>query len=144
MHRTHFLFQFQRLHKRPTSQQPLAILPAKFAGHLCVASHGGPAVLTTQRHRHMGPCSSVFVRGLWGPNISGRRRCWTAKVRFFFWLVMHDRCWSWTAERRRFRHGLQDSHNCVICDQASETMHHILLGCVFRLKNVLRRGREKK
>lgn len=50
------------------------------------------------------------------------------RVRFFFWLVMHGRCW--TAERR-FRHGLQDSPVCIMCDQQDETMDHILLDCSF-------------
>jgi hypothetical protein len=50
------------------------------------------------------------------------------KVKFFFWLVMHGRCW--TADRR-FRHGLQDSNACIFCDQGAETMNHILLGCPF-------------
>ena len=50
------------------------------------------------------------------------------KVHFFFWLVMHDCCW--TAERR-FRHGLQDSNRCIFCDQLPETMHHIIIGCVY-------------
>lgn len=62
----------------------------------------------------------------------GTKQIWKTqallRVRFFFWLVMHDRCW--TAEWR-CRHGLQDSDTCVICDLASETMDHILLGCVF-------------
>lgn len=48
------------------------------------------------------------------------------KVRFFFWLVMHGRCW--TAERRH-RHGLQDSGSCIFCDQLPETMDHLLIGC---------------
>jgi hypothetical protein len=48
------------------------------------------------------------------------------KVRFFFWLVVHERCW--TADRR-FRHGLQESNICVICDQAPETLDHLLCGC---------------
>lgn len=41
---------------------------------------------------------------------------------------MHKRCW--TAERR-FRHGLQDSANCIFCDQLLETMDHVILGCVY-------------
>jgi len=48
------------------------------------------------------------------------------KVRFFFWLVVHERCW--TADRR-FRRGLQQSDTCVICDQAPETMDHLLCSC---------------
>jgi hypothetical protein len=49
-------------------------------------------------------------------------------VRFFFWLVMHGRCWT---AARRFRHGLQSTDACVLCDQASDTMDHLLLGCCF-------------
>lgn len=49
-------------------------------------------------------------------------------VKFFFWLVMHGRCW--TADMR-FHHGIQDSNTCIICDQEAETMDHILLGCSF-------------
>lgn len=41
-------------------------------------------------------------------------------------MALHRRCW--TAERRR--HGLQDDDSCVMCLQASETLDHILLGCV--------------
>lgn len=62
----------------------------------------------------------------------GARQIWKTaappRARFFFWLVMHDRCW--TAERR-FRHGLQTSSTCIICNQGTETMDHILLGCCF-------------
>jgi hypothetical protein len=49
-------------------------------------------------------------------------------VRFFFWLVLHGRCW--TAERR-FRHGLQATSTCILCDQGCETIDHILVGCVY-------------
>jgi len=62
----------------------------------------------------------------------GAKQIWKTSapphVKFFFWLVMHGRCW--TADRR-FRHGLQESNTCVICDQEAETMDHILLGCSF-------------
>jgi len=50
------------------------------------------------------------------------------RVRFFFWLTLHGRCWTGD---RRFTHGLQDSNVCISCDQAPEIMDHILLGCVF-------------
>ena len=50
------------------------------------------------------------------------------KVRYFYWLVLHDRCW--TAERRK-RRGLQDSDDCALCSQASETINHLLVTCVF-------------
>lgn len=51
-----------------------------------------------------------------------------AKVKFFFRLALHRRCW--TAERRK-RHGLQNDDSCILCLQCSETLEHILLGCVF-------------
>jgi hypothetical protein len=50
------------------------------------------------------------------------------RVKSFFWLVMHGRCWT---AHRRHRHGLQESDTYIICDQAVETMDHIILGCVF-------------
>lgn len=46
-------------------------------------------------------------------------------------LLLAGPAWScWTAHRR-WRHGLQDTCSCIICDQAEETMDHIILGCVF-------------
>jgi len=50
------------------------------------------------------------------------------RVRFFYWLAMHNRCWTGD---RRFRHGLQDSNLCIFCDQEPETLDHIILGCCF-------------
>jgi len=49
-------------------------------------------------------------------------------VKFFCWLALHNRLW--TAERRK-RHGLQDTDDCALCAQASETIGHLFLGCVF-------------
>jgi len=76
---------------------------------------------TTRRPRLMGRCSSVrhsrLAQGLFGKPRPPR-------VKFFWWLVMHGRCW--TADRR-FRHGLQDSNTCIFCDQAPETLDHLLL-----------------
>lgn len=48
------------------------------------------------------------------------------RVRMFFWLVMHGKCWT---AHRRWRHGLQDDCKCVLCDQEDEMMDHLLLGC---------------
>ena len=50
------------------------------------------------------------------------------RVRYFFWLTLHGRCWT---GHRRFRHGLQDSDICIVCDEHSETMDHILSDCPF-------------
>lgn len=62
----------------------------------------------------------------------GARQLWKTsappRVKLFFWLVMHERCWT---AQRRWRHGLQDECSCILCDQADETMDHIVLGCVY-------------
>ena len=69
----------------------------------------------------LGSSTPVGAKQLWKTRAPPR-------VRFFVWLILHGRCW--TAERR-FRHGLQTSDTCIICDQSSETMDHLVLGCVF-------------
>jgi hypothetical protein len=62
----------------------------------------------------------------------GSRELWRAnvppKVKFFFWLALHERLW--TAERQK-RHGLQPSTSCVLCDQMDETGDHLLCSCVY-------------
>ncbi|GJM95471.1 hypothetical protein PR202_ga12209 [Eleusine coracana subsp. coracana] len=63
--------------------------------------------------------------GLW-------ERIWKSwapeKCRFFLWLVAHDRCW--TADHLA-RRNLPHPESCPLCDQEDETIHHILVGCVF-------------
>ena len=51
-----------------------------------------------------------------------------AKVKHFFWLALHRKCWT-TA--RRHRHGLQQSPNCVLCSTGVEEIDHILLSRAF-------------
>ena len=48
------------------------------------------------------------------------------KCKFFIWLALHDRCW--TAHRRK-RRNLQDDDSCILCNQSSETIDHLLTGC---------------
>jgi hypothetical protein len=56
-------------------------------------------------------------------------RTWAPpKVKFFHWLANQDRCW--TAERLA-RHGLPHHPRCLLCDQAPESMHHLMLECPF-------------
>jgi hypothetical protein len=43
-------------------------------------------------------------------------------------LVVHKRCW--TTDRLAKR-GLPHSEICPLCDQAEETISHLLVGCVF-------------
>ena len=62
----------------------------------------------------------------------GAKQIWRTtappRVRFFFLLILHGRCW--TVERR-FHHSLQATDTCIMCDLETESMDHILLGCVF-------------
>jgi hypothetical protein len=51
-----------------------------------------------------------------------------AKCSFFMWLVAHNRCW--TADRLA-RRGIPHPERCPLCDQAPETINHLLVGCTF-------------
>lgn len=50
-----------------------------------------------------------------------------AKCKFFAWLAARNRCW--TADRLE-RRNLPRLARCPLCDQESETISHLLLGCV--------------
>lgn len=50
------------------------------------------------------------------------------KCRSFLWLVAHNKCW--TADRLENR-GLPHPARCPLCDQAPETINHLLVGCSF-------------
>lgn len=62
----------------------------------------------------------------------GAKQLWKTsappRVEFFFWLLLHGRCWTAV---RRWRPGLQSTNEHILCAQASETMDHLLLECVF-------------
>ncbi|KAG0545813.1 hypothetical protein BDA96_02G394400 [Sorghum bicolor] len=49
-------------------------------------------------------------------------------IKFFFSLALQKRLW--TAERR-WRHGLQQHADCLLCGQEDETCDHLLAACVF-------------
>uniref|UniRef100_A0A453EDL1 Reverse transcriptase zinc-binding domain-containing protein n=1 Tax=Aegilops tauschii subsp. strangulata TaxID=200361 RepID=A0A453EDL1_AEGTS len=51
-----------------------------------------------------------------------------SRVKFFHWLANQDCCWM--AERLA-RCGLQHHPRCLLCDQATETLQHLLLTCPF-------------
>ena len=44
------------------------------------------------------------------------------------WLVAHKRCW--TVDRLA-RRGLPHPTRCLMCDQATETIDHLLVHCIF-------------
>ncbi|WVZ94677.1 hypothetical protein U9M48_040542 [Paspalum notatum var. saurae] len=50
------------------------------------------------------------------------------KCKLFIWLAVKNRCW--TADRLAKR-GLPHPSACPLCDQAAETIQHILISCVF-------------
>jgi hypothetical protein len=50
------------------------------------------------------------------------------KCKFFMWLVAHKRCWS---ADRLARRGLPHPERCPLCDQADESIDHLLVTCVF-------------
>ncbi|GJN32009.1 hypothetical protein PR202_gb20476 [Eleusine coracana subsp. coracana] len=49
------------------------------------------------------------------------------KCHFFLWLVAHK--WCWMADRLA-RHGLPHPEVCPLCDQAEESIDHLLVQCV--------------
>lgn len=75
-------------------------------------------------------------------SFSGWKRIWKGwaplKCKFFLWLAKNNRCW--TADRLAKR-GLPHPAACPFCDQAEETIQHVLVGCVFSRQiwtNILR------
>jgi hypothetical protein len=69
----------------------------------------------------VGSTSFAPYEGVW--------KSWApAKCEFFLWLVMHHRYW--TADRLA-RRGLPYPTSCPLCDQEEETIHHLLVSCVF-------------
>uniref|UniRef100_A0A8I6X722 Reverse transcriptase zinc-binding domain-containing protein n=1 Tax=Hordeum vulgare subsp. vulgare TaxID=112509 RepID=A0A8I6X722_HORVV len=76
------------------------------------------AEILQQREQHANTSNSKVTWKNWAP----------PRVRFFHWLAHLDRCW--TADRLE-RRGLQHPSRCPICDQAPETMHHLIFACPF-------------
>jgi hypothetical protein len=73
--------------------------------------------------------SSAYGAMFYGSSeLLGARQLWKVcapgEHKFFGWLVC------WTAEWRH-RHGLQDDDKCALCNQGSESIGHLLLGCVY-------------
>lgn len=55
------------------------------------------------------------------------------RCKFFLWLAVLNRCW--TADQLARRHLLHPA-TCPLCDQAEETIQHLLIDCVFSLRVV--------
>jgi hypothetical protein len=93
---------------------------------------GVKCVMTLTADHSYSVASAYGAMFLGSSSPLGAKQLWKTaappRVRFFFWLVMHGRCWT---ANRRFRHGLQPDDRCVFCDQSSETMEHVLLGCPY-------------
>jgi len=72
---------------------------------------------------------ALFTRAI---HFSPWERIWQSwapgKCKFFMWTVAHKKCW--TADRLA-RKGLRHPAACPLCDQADETIDHLLISCVF-------------
>jgi hypothetical protein len=66
-----------------------------------------------------GQAQTLRAKELWKARVPN-------KYRFFLWLVLHGR--SWTSERA-WRHGLRNDARCVLCDQGTEMLDHLLITC---------------
>jgi hypothetical protein len=55
-------------------------------------------------------------------------KTWAPKCKFFLWLAIRNKCW--TADRLQLR-GMPHPDVCPMCDQAQETIQHLLTACIF-------------
>jgi hypothetical protein len=59
------------------------------------------------------------------------KRVWKAwapgKCKFFMWLALNNRCWTSDCLAKR---GLFHQSACLLCDQAIESINHVLSSCV--------------
>jgi hypothetical protein len=64
--------------------------------------------------------------------LPGVAHLWKAKApsehKFFMWLAIHDRCWT---NDQRQRHGLSNDASCILCQQQTETIDHLIIACMF-------------
>ncbi|WVZ63074.1 hypothetical protein U9M48_012739 [Paspalum notatum var. saurae] len=71
---------------------------------------------------------SMFTRTI---SFSPWKRIWKSwapmNCRFFIWLAINNKCWT---SNRLAKRGLPHQPACPFCDQAEETINHILAGCV--------------
>lgn len=71
----------------------------------------------------------LFLSSTTSPHWELTWHTWASlRIRFFIWLANQDRCWT---AARPDRHGLPHHDACMLCDQAPETMHHLLVQCPY-------------
>jgi hypothetical protein len=93
---------------------------------------GGHSSLATLTYRAI--FSKIAYGGLFlgATSFSPWERIWKTwappKCHFFMWLVAHKRCWT---TDRLARRGLPHPECCPLCDQADESIDHLLVTCVF-------------
>ena len=72
---------------------------------------------------------SVQIAKIYNLNMALIWKTWAPlKVKIFLWLAFRRR--HWTGDRRR-RHGLETREHCYLCDQAPETIEHIVVTCPY-------------
>uniref|UniRef100_A0A453GR76 Reverse transcriptase zinc-binding domain-containing protein n=1 Tax=Aegilops tauschii subsp. strangulata TaxID=200361 RepID=A0A453GR76_AEGTS len=81
-------------------------------------TYSGQSCCSATFHGSTLCCSWKLVWKSWAP----------LQVRFFHWLANQDCCC--TADRLA-RRGLQHHPCCLLCDQAPETIQHLVLACPF-------------
>lgn len=98
-----------------------------------IVLHHGVQDKHTWRFNTSGSFASSAYRAMFFGSVDFEpaRRVWKTwaprKCRFFIWLVEHNRCW--TADRLAMR-GLSHPERYPLCDQASETINHLLVVCL--------------
>jgi hypothetical protein len=109
-------------------------LIAKHGAHAQPRRHSfgnGPRTSATRRRRRTGPSFLVNAPSHVPSNYATEQLQSPPRCKFFIWSVLLGRCWT---PHRLQQHGLQNSGPCALCLQMSETIHHLLLTCVFSKK----------
>lgn len=112
-------------------------LIAKHGAHAQPRRHSfgnGPRTSATRRRRRTGPSFLVNAPSHVPSNYATEQLQSPPRCKFFIWSVLLGRCWT---PHRLQQHGLQNSGPCALCLQMSETIHHLLLTCVFSKKSMV-------
>jgi hypothetical protein len=91
------------------------------------ASHGaGRCPENIAPNQHIRTCLLVSLPS-WASKNFGKPKRQTSVGSLFGWHSS-DRCWM---AQRILRHGLRSEDTCLLCNQDSETVDHLLCQCVF-------------